>query len=454
MTLLDPANPIAGNIPERLERLPLSRFHLRGLGVIGLAHLFDAFDSLIIAFVLPALLATWHITTLQAALLISIGFVGQLIGAIAISALAERIGRRAALRLSLFIVSILSLACSVAPTYLVLVGLRFVQGFGLGGEVPVAASYLNELCPARFRGRVVYILQAMFAAGTLVTAAVALQVIPRFGWHAMFLIGTLPLFLALLLPRLIPESPRWLAEHGRIDEAEQTVATIEADIVASGVVLGPVVPAPVPEATRGGGIRALFQYGYTTRTLSTWAIAFCLSITGYGLLTWMPTLYSSVYKLPLAKSLAYSLTVPAVGIFGALAGAIFIERFGRRRCFLVGFLGGAAPLLVLIVTLPSAFVVMMMAAVAMFFMTLLLSGIYVYAPEIYPTRIRALGTGVATAWMRIASIVGPLLVGGLLAAFGVRAVFALFSGAAIVGAIVVWLFAIETRGRSLEDIAR
>lgn len=441
-------------IPARLDRLPFSAFHVRTLVVVGLAHLFDAFDSLTIAFVLPALIGAWHIHALQIGLLLAVGYCGQLIGAVGMSGLAERFGRRPALMGALFIVSILSLGCAAAPSYLVLLVLRFVQGVGLGGEVPIAASYLNELCPTRLRGRIIFILQALFAGGALVTAFIATQIIPHYGWRVMFVIGGLPLLLAICLRWLVPESPRWLATKGRTAQADALVTRIEAKIEASGRTLPMVEVSLVPQIkTQAAGLRDLLGKGYRSRSLSVWLIAFCLSVTGYGLLTWMPTLYVSVYKLPLKLSLAYALAPNAAGIAGALFGAWAVERIGRKPCFLMGFLGGAAPLLVLVFTRLPAHDVMLLSAVSMFFLTLLLSGIYVYAPEIYPTRMRALGTGVATAWMRVASIVGPLIVGLLLSDIGLPGVFGFFAGASLVGAATVAAFFVETRGRRLEELA-
>jgi putative MFS transporter len=442
-------------IGARLDRLPLSRLHVRALAVVGLAHVFDAFDALAVAFVLPSLITEWGISAVQAGVLLSVGYVGQLVGAVAMSALAERIGRRAALRLALFILSVLSLACAVAPSYPVLLALRCIQGIGLGGEVPIAASYLNEICPARYRGRVIFLLQTLFGTGALLTAAVAGIVIPRFGWQALFLTGTLPFLLALLLNRLVPESPRWLAASGRIEEADAVVTAMETDAVARGGSLPPPMPSSaVQPITRGASVEALFENGYALRTLSAWLMAFCASLAGYGILSWMPTLYTSVYHLPLQQARSYNLAPGIASVLGALAGSALIDALGRRRSFTIAFTGGALAIAYLAFMTPPALIVMLLSGVAMFFLTVLLSGIYLYAPEIYPTRMRALGTGCATAWMRIASIVGPLVVGFLLSRTGVSTVFMFFALAAAAGAFVTGLLVIETRGRRLEDIAQ
>jgi putative MFS transporter len=438
----------------RLERLPFSPFHFRALTTVGLAHLFDAFDALAVAFILPSLIAAWHISTLQVGLLLSSNYIGQLIGAIGMSGVAERYGRRRALRIALFVLSLLSLACAFAPGFQVLAALRLLQGIGLGGEVPVAASYLNELCPTHLRGRVIYALQSLFGIGTLVTAIAAIPIIPRFGWQSMFLLGTAPLGLALFLNWLIPESPRWLLSRGRTLEAARIIDAMETEIVSRGRVLPPPGPLSVPIAAASrASLRELFINGYASRTLSVWVIALCTSLAGYGILSWMPTLYSKIYHLPLHEALLYSLAPSVASIFGAMLGSLIIEALGRRPSFILGFIGGALPLLYLAAMEASAFVVMCLSGISMFFLTLLLSGIYLYAPEIYPTRMRALGTGVATAWMRIASMVGPVIVGILITEYSVRAAFAFFGGAALVGAAVVAAFVIETRQRRLEEIA-
>ena len=132
-----------------------------------------------------------------------------------------------------------------------------------------------------------------------------------------------------------------------------------------------------------------------------------------------------------------------------------VDSFGRRRSFVLSFLGCAVPLLLLWhdAETASSLHVLIYASISLFFMTFLLGGIYVYAPEIYPTRIRAFGTGVVSAWLRIGSIVGPSIVGLILANIGIGGVFLFFAVTALVGAAVVYWFVIETRYRVLEEIA-
>lgn len=444
-------------ISARIERLPVTSWYRRMMLIVGTAGFFDAFDALSIAFVLPVLIGLWHITPPQIGALVGIGYLGQLLGAIGFSWLAERFGRQRVLRWTVGIIGLLSLACAVAWSYDSLFWFRFAQGFGLGAEVPIAATYMNELTRHDLRGRMVALFQSIFAFGVMVTALVALWAVPHLGWQSMFVIGAAPALLVLVLRRLVPESPRWLAAQGRLDEADRTLAKIEAAVSAEHEL--PPLPTDVPPIVKhSASWLDLFRGGFLTRTLTVWAMAFATSIVGYGLLVWLPTIYRNVYHLPIEQNLRYSFVSYFVGLFGSLSGIFLIDRFGRRPCYMIAFFGAALPLLLLwwlsrAAPAPVEMVVWI-ATIALFFMSIILASIYVYMPEIYPTPIRALGSGTASAWLRFASIVGPAIVGAILAGSGVAVVFLFFALVGLAGGAVVFLFAIETRGKILEQIAQ
>jgi MFS transporter, putative metabolite:H+ symporter len=443
-------------IAARIERLPMSRWHARILATVGAAHFFDAFDALTIAFVLPVLVGLWHITPQQIGFLISSGYIGQLIGAIGLGWAAEYLGRLRVLQWTILLIAVLSIACAAANSYQTLVWCRFVQGIGLGAEVPIAASYLNEFSKAQFRGRLLIGLQSCFAVGVMVTSLIAVWVVPNFGWRWMFVLGAVPAVLAIAMRRLVPESPRWLASRGRLGEADATLSTIESAIVADTGQPLPPLPARLPGIERRDtNFFDLFQGVYLKRTLTVWAIAFLLSTVGYGLVSWLPTFYTRVLHVPVQEALMFSFITNFIGLAGSLVCIGLIDRIGRRACFLIAFFGGALPMLALWQIAPdiSAMPVFILSSIAYFFMTFLLMGIYVYAPELYPTRMRALGAGVASSWLRIASVVGPTVVGLVLAGGSIGSVFLIFGLAALLGGLVVLLFATETRMLQLEEIA-
>ena len=200
MSTSDAAAGGSGSISDvvaRIERLPISWWHIKARIIIGVATFFDAFDALAIAFVLPVLVPAWKLNGPQIGLLISAGYLGQLGGALFFGWIAERYGRITAMFWSILIFAIMSLACALAWDYQSLVGARIIQGFGLGGEVPVAATYISELARAKGRGRFVLLYELVFPIGLVAAGFMGAWIVPRFGWQWMFVIGALPAFVAM-----------------------------------------------------------------------------------------------------------------------------------------------------------------------------------------------------------------------------------------------------------------
>jgi putative MFS transporter len=441
------------NVVARIERLPTSWWHVRTRIIVGVATFFDAFDSLAIATVLPVLVPMWKIAPPQIGLLISAGFLGQLIGALLFGWIGERFGRMPAMIGSIALFAVMSLVCAFAWDYNSFLVFRTLQGIGLGGEVPVAATYISELTRAKNRGRFVLLYELVFPIGLVGASLLGLWVVPNFGWQWMFYIGALPAILALVLRALLPESPRWLAVHGRPAEAEVAMALIERETQAStGQPLPPVQPVVATRDQRASW-SDLFGALYLRRTLVVWVIWFAAYFVNYGLSIWLPTIYRTVFKLPLDVSLRYSLITQSVGLLGTLICALSIDHVGRRIWFAVAFAGTTASLGILAsIADPSAVDVLTYMTIAYLFASTINIGVYVYTPELYPTRARALGVGTATAWLRLASMIGPTVVGYMIAG-GLQSVFLMFAAVAAVAAIITAAFAVETKGRVLEEVS-
>ena len=438
-------------IVARIERLPTSWWQVKARIIVGTATFFDAFDALAIASVLPVVAPLWKLTQPQTGFLISAGFLGQLVGALLFGWLAERHGRMTAMIWSIALFSVMSLVCAFAFDYWSLLVLRAIQGIGLGGEVPVAAVFISELAKAKSRGRFVLLYELVFPIGLVAASLVGLWVVPRLGWQYMFAIGALPGLLALLLRRLLPESPRWLAVRGRHSEAEAAMAYIESETLkATGEPLPPVKPV-VSTLEKPASLADLFGPLYMRRTLVVWVMWFCAYCVNYGLAIWLPTVYRTVFKLPLEQSLKYGLITQAVGLLGTLICALVIDHVGRRLWFAWSFAAAAVALAALAVyQAPTAEQVLTCMTIAYFFISSVNIGVYLYTPELYPTRVRALAVGTATAWLRFASIIGPTVVGTMIAS-GLPAVFLTFAAVAGIAAAITGLFAVETKGHVLEE---
>ena len=219
---------------ERLEALPLGRFHYKLLLVTGLGWLFDSMDTGLIAFILPVLAKEWGLAPGQMGLIGSIGLIGMALGAVVSGTIADRIGRKKVFTITVLLYSIASAFCALSWNYQSLLVFRFLVGFGLGGELPVAATLVSEYAPSRVRGRFIVLLESFWGLGWIAAACIAYFFIPLYGWRMAFLIGALPALYVCLIRMHMPESVRYLLAHGRIQDANAILGAphaIEGEVV-------------------------------------------------------------------------------------------------------------------------------------------------------------------------------------------------------------------------------
>jgi putative MFS transporter len=277
--------------------------------------------------------------------------------------------------------------------------------------------------------------------------------VPTFGWKSMFLIGALPGLLIIPLQRTLPESPRWLASRGRLADADAELERIEHAVVeVTGHAL-PLAAASIEPAQTTSSWRELFASIYLRRTLVVWVIWFGSYMIYYGIGTWLPTLYRTVFHLPIAVALQYGLITNVVGLAGATVCALTIDKVGRRAWF--GFSLIASGLLLCLLRFldcSTPLPIIIWGSAGYFFATAAAVGAYLYTPELYPTRMRALGTGTATAWLRVSSMIGPVVVGSVIGS-GIGSVFLIFGIIAVVAGLIASFFAVESKERILEELS-
>lgn len=438
----------ASQLLTRMESVPFSRWHLKPRIIMGSATFFDAFDALSLAFVLPVLIGMWSLSPAQIGLLIGSGYIGQAIGAIFFGWLAERRGRVFSAKWTVLLMSVMSIACVFSGNFMALFIFRFIQGIGVGGEVPVAASYINELSRAQGRGRFFMLYEMIFPLGLMISAQIGAFVVPSFGWKWMFLIGGIGGLIVFVFFFMLRESPRWLISKGRLDEAERIIEEIEASTDKR-----MPVAKQVSSSTEKGDWKELFSTFYRKRTLIVWGLWFSAYFVSNGLNNWLPSLYNTVYKLPVGDSLRAASLTNILQTIGVFACAFLIDKVGRKRWATIAFIVTGALLTALWISganSPESVIYLGSAAYGMMgTITVLL---YLYTPEIYPTRMRVIGTAFATAWLRLASAIAPIMIGFILEVSGVSTIFILFASVTVVGAILAFKM-IETREKVLEDIA-
>lgn len=449
------AGPDPYQIAARMERLPLSSWHNKMRLIVGSANFSDAFDALAVAYVLPALIPLWHLHPSQIGALISIGYLGQVIGGLASGWLADRYGRVPVMIGNTVLFSLLSFACIFAQNYETLFTLRFIQGIGLGGEVPIANTYVSEWAKSKGRGRFVLLQQIMFPIGLTTVGLVGVFAVPLLGWQWLFVFGGLPVLLALPMIRALPESPRWLVGRGQAAEADRVLSEVEAIVSKNGAVALPPMPVGVPPAVAAvGRFRDLFSPFYLKRTLSLWVLWFCTYGITYAMTGWLPSIMRTVYHLPISQSNLYGFILNIVGLLVLIVGAFTIDRIGRKIAFAGGFLLAALPLLwVAFAPNVTALDLAVCATLAFGLMGMIPGSLGMYTAENYPNHLRALGNGATSVSQRLSSVISPYLVGLILPAYGVGGVYGMFALFTIVGGITCALFSIETAGKTLEELS-
>ena len=436
-----------------MEQVPFSRWHMEARLVMGSATFFDAFNALSLAFALPVLIRLWNISSAEIGLLISVSYVGQLAGALLFSWMAEKFGRVRSATAAVALMSVMNVGCALAGNFPALFVCRLIQGVGVGGEMPVAATYINELSRAHGRGRFFLLYEMIFPVGLMATGQIGAWLVPAFGWKFIFLLGGIPGLLITFLVARLPESPRWLLAKGRIREAEAIVEQMEASTERRVPVATTFTTASSASLMQRGRWSELLSNIYRGRTLIVWTLWASAFFIANSLNNWMPSLYNTVYHLSLQQSLRAASMTNVAQVVVLFVCAFSIDRIGRRNWTVAAFvLGGGLLALLGVIGAQKVLSVMILSTLGYGLIGSINAVLYLYTPEIYPTRMRAIGTGLATSWLRIASAVGPALVGFMVDAKGVHSVFWMFAGISVIGALAATRM-VETSDRRLEEIA-
>ena len=204
------------NLPQRMERLPLTNYQRKIFLIIATAWLFDSMDLAMMTFLLAPISNTFSLTPGQTGFLGSASLAGMAFGAVLAGILADRFGRKAVFQVSMIIWGAAAIMCSVAWSYDSLLIFRFILGFGMGAEFPIAQSMISEIIPAPYRGKYIALLEGFWPLGFIVAGVVAYLLVPVGGWRPVFLITGLPAIYVLVIRRQVPESPRWYESRGYI----------------------------------------------------------------------------------------------------------------------------------------------------------------------------------------------------------------------------------------------
>ncbi|WP_077213539.1 MFS transporter [Bacillus dakarensis] len=381
------------------------------LFVAGLGWMFDALDVGILSFVIAALSADWGLSPQAMGWIGSVNSIGMAVGALLFGLWADRIGRKNIFIITLLLFSIASGVSAFTTTLAAFLILRFFVGMGLGGELPVASTLVSESVPAKDRGRTVVLLESFWAFGWLLAAVISYFIIPSYGWRVALILTAIPALYALYIRLNLPDSPAFS-------------------------------PKKAEKRTVFQNIKDVWSKEYIRSTLVLWVVWFTVVFSYYGMFLWLPSVM--VMKgFSMIQSFEYVLIMTLAQLPGYFTAAWLIEKLGRKFVLSTFLLGTAISALVF--GNAETTVVLITSGILLSFFNLGAWGaLYAYSPEQYPAVIRGTGTGMAAAVGRIGGILGPLLVGSLVAAgVSIGFIFTLFCASILIGVIAV-LFGRET----------
>ncbi|PFL19335.1 MFS transporter [Bacillus cereus] len=386
------------------------------LGIAGLGWLFDAMDVGMLSFVIVALQKDWGLSTQEMGWIGSINSIGMAVGALVFGVLSDKIGRKSVFIITLLLFSIGSGLTALTTTLAMFLVVRFVIGMGLGGELPVASTLVSESVEAHERGKIVVLLESFWAGGWLIAALISYFVIPKYGWEVAMVLSAVPALYALYLRWNLPDSPRF-------QKVEKRPSIIE-------------------------NIKSVWSGKYRKATIMLWILWFCVVFSYYGMFLWLPSVM--VLKgFSLIKSFQYVLIMTLAQLPGYFTAAWFIERLGRKFVLVTYLIGTACSAYVF--GIADSLTALIVAGMLLSFFNLGAWGaLYAYTPEQYPTVIRGTGAGMAAAFGRIGGILGPLLVGYLVASqASLSLIFTIFCGSILIGALAVIILGQETKQQEL-----
>ncbi|MGC5532604.1 MFS transporter [Streptomyces sp. SR-10] len=438
----------------RLDRLPLSRFHRRLVVALAGMILFEWVETYAFAFVAPVLREQWDMSLSTVAVVAGVGQIGAFAGGVLAGYLADRVGRRRTMLACVTLYCVATVGCVLVQNPWQLIAARTATHLGAQGMAVVAIVVLTEFVPAAARGRLQTYKVAIGSLGIPIAAWAGYFLVPQWtwGWRLVFGLGLFGVVFAWLIHRWVPESPRWLATQGRLAEADAIVRRIEVqcgiqppDDGLPAPATTTSVPAGIPDRPR---ISALWTGAHRRNFLvvTTMWVTGLLAYSAFN--TWTPTLLAET-GLDLDDTLLLSAALATAAPLGALVAVPLIDRWDRRRTQLVlGALSATALLLFALVRAPAA--VLVLGCLVSLLFQMAVPFLQVYSAEIFPTRIRALGSGTANALSRIFNFAAPLLVAAIYTGAGYTAVFVLLAALSATGGLVAIRFGPRTTGVSLE----
>jgi putative MFS transporter len=450
-----PSQDPGAAIGARLDRLPMTWPLWRWVLLLSGGAFFEIYDLFLTAYLSPGLVRAgifrpegavfWGLSS--QATFAAVTFGGLYVGTVAFSAVADRFGRRPIFTCSLLWYTVATIMMAVQSTAAGIYCWRFVAGVGIGVELVTIDAYLAEFVPKHARTRAFACNAAVQFLGVPAAAFLAWILVPRSpwgidGWRWVALISAAGALVVWAIRSRVPESPRWLAEHGRTAEADRIVGALE---VAAGAAPLAVEPATAPQ------VQDTPPHPFRRVIAMLVVFQFFQTIGFYGFGNWLPTLLAA-RGASIVHSLQYSFAIALAYPVGPLLCLAFADRFEAKWQIVVAALGVAG--FGLLFAAQTGGVGIVLCGILVTFSNCAMSYAYhAYQTELFPTRIRARAVGFCYSWSRLSTVFSSFMIAFFLGRFGPTGVFIFIASSMAVVALVIGGLGPRTRGRSLEEIA-
>ena len=473
-----PDGVIRSLIPARLDRLGWSRFHTRMVIALGVAWVLDGLEITIASNAEGLISQKQALNLSSSEVAFAVGTVyllGEVVGALFFGRMSDKFGRRnlfmITLGVYLFGGLLTALTFGHSPIWAYWVwGSRFIAGMGIGGEYAAINSAIDELIPARYRGRVDIAVNGTYWGGALIATVLTILVVNHlpvsYSWRVAFLAGPALGFVILFVRKNLPESPRWLLMHGREEEAEAAVAEIERQTERTGGTLGEVDESKAIEITPANNIgfialaRTLFVH-YPRRAILGASLMITQSFLYNAIFFTYALVLTKIFNVPATDTAYYFIFFALGNLIGPLTIGHFFDTIGRRKMIagtyiLSGVLLAGSAFLFNAGAL-NAVTQTACWCVIFFFASAGASAAYLTVSEIFPVEVRAKAIAVFFAIAQSFGAFGPWLYGELIGNgqdhFRLFVGYLIGAGVMLLGGIIAAFLGVDAEQRSLEDIA-
>jgi len=452
-----------GNIGARLDRLPATRSIWVLVGLLSLGGFFEFYDLFFTGYVAPGLMREHILTPTTPGLFGTSGiagfiaalFSGLFVGTMAFGFVADRFGRRTIFTYSLLWYSAASIVMALQNDATSLLIWRFIAGIGIGVELVTIDTYISEFVPKGLRGRAFAFNQTIQFAVVPVVAFLSYQLVPLdpfgfAGWRWVVLIGSVGAVAVWFIRRAVPESPRWLAAHGRVAEAEAIVSALEARVQAEHGAPLPPVGAP-DKVAPSGHFTEMFSPAYRSRTAMLVVFQIFQTVGFYGFANWVPTLLIK-QGITTTSSLAYTFIIAIAAPFGPAVGSLLADRV-ERKWMIVGAAGTIAVFGLLFSQVAAPALLILCGVMLTMSSNVMSFSFHAYQAELYPTRIRALAVGFVYSFSRLSAVFSAFFIAFFLRDYGTVGVFTFIGGSMVMVMLSIGVFGPSVKDRSLEAIS-